>query len=341
MNLLHNIFGGKPRHGILSFFMWIGMLIVLAMIAARMVPAAHASGKLIPEVVSFVPLAILPTLVVVVLAVFWRRRILAALATICFATLVVWHAGYLIPNFNLPRPVVSPTVSTEDNVVRVMTFNTLNGHANAAQVVATVREQGVEALALQEVTKSFIDGLEAAGISSVLPSHVFSKAGKWDNGGINCLYTAATMTDQNTDLLPMDLSSMSAGTITVNGKSIRLVSAHPNSPHKGGQNLWSKGLKTIASLGDYDHSYVIMGDFNSTWNHVLFRQLLGDTFVDAGERAGEGFHMTFPANSAIPPVIEIDHIVYPANDGIKASNLATVSISGSDHLALLATLVVE
>ena len=79
-----------------------------------------------------------------------------------------------------------------------------------------------------------------------------------------------------------------------------------------------------------------MGDFNSTWDHPRFRALLGDRFVDAGEQAGEGYHFTYPGNSKIPPVIEIDHIIH--DKGVTVADLETVTVPGSDHRALLATL---
>lgn len=48
--------------------------------------------------------------------------------------------------------------------------------------------------------------------------------------------------------------------------------------------------------------------------------------------------MTYPANSTIPPLIEIDHIVYSRDAGLYVGDLQTISVAGSDHLALLATL---
>ncbi|KFI83296.1 hypothetical protein BPSY_0392 [Bifidobacterium psychraerophilum] len=79
-----------------------------------------------------------------------------------------------------------------------------------------------------------------------------------------------------------------------------------------------------------------MGDYNSTWDHSIFRSLLGSRFVDSSEQAGEGFHMTYPANSDLPSVIEIDHIVH--DKGVVVGDMKTVEIAGSDHKALLATL---
>ncbi|MBE6479844.1 MAG: endonuclease/exonuclease/phosphatase family protein [Olsenella sp.] len=156
----------------------------------------------------------------------------------------------------------------------------------------------------------------------------------------------------DTNLVPMELSAVSAGTIQVGGRSVRFVSCHPGSPHLGGEGLWEEGLSSLGTLSAYANSYVIMGDFNATINHARFRELLGTTFVDASEQAGEGFHMTWPSASvtagirlpfigSVPALIEIDHIVYSANSGLFVGDLRCVQISGTDHLALIGTLEVS
>ena len=159
------------------------------------------------------------------------------------------------------------------------------------------------------------------------------------NGGHNGIWTLAPMENVSGNLLPIETSSMPAGTVTVGDRVIRVVSVHPNSPVRGAQDLWDRGLSVIGSLAGYDHAYLIMGDFNSTWDHARFRELLGSSFVDAGETAGEGFHMTYPSDG-LPPLIEIDHIVYARNSGIVVSDLETVEVGGTDHRALLGTLEV-
>jgi endonuclease/exonuclease/phosphatase family metal-dependent hydrolase len=95
-------------------------------------------------------------------------------------------------------------------------------------------------------------------------------------------------------------------------------------------------MGTISSLKNYNHTYVLMGDFNSTWDHAGFRSLLGSKFVDSSEQAGEGFHMIYPANSKLPSVIEIDHIVHTSD--VTVGDIQTIEIPGSDHHALMATL---
>lgn len=344
-----------PRHGCLSFFLWILALCIAALCAARLLPLDMSVGPIIPEAVSFVPWLLVPAAVIFVLALLWARHVLVIFMGMFLALLVWWHAGYFVPSGNLSEAaegVGQASAFTGDNVVRVMTLNTLAGNADASEVVACVQKNNVEVLALQEVTWSFLDELAAAGIYDVLPYHVESEAGQWDNGGLNCIFSMHPLERPDPNMLPMELSAVSGASITVGGRELRFVSCHPGSPHLGGEGLWNQGLSTMGTLAGYANCYVIMGDFNATWNHARFRELLGTTFVDASEQAGEGFHMTWPSQTVtaglrlpfvgtVPPLIEIDHIVYTANSGVFVGDLKTVQISGTDHLALIGTLEVS
>lgn len=342
------IFLRPAKHPILSAFLWLIYLGIAAVLAARMLPLAYSTGRLIPELTSIVAWLFVPLLIILVFALVWRRLILAICSICAVILLLFWHIGFFVPSGHLSQTAIqqtstasSATPNTNDNYLRIMTLNTLNGHVNPAALVAALKTQKVEVLALQEVSWRFLDQLKAAGIQNVLPYYVEGYATNSDNGGINCLFFMTKPSNISTNLLPVETSAMSAADITVGTKILRFVSAHPNSPHLGGQGLWSEGLSTIASLAGYDHAYIIMGDFNATWDHAAFRSLLGDTFVDASQQAGEGFHMTYPANSPIPPLIEIDHMVYSKNAGVFIGNLATVELEGTDHFALVGTLEVQ
>lgn len=317
------------------------MLIVGALIAIRCIPAEQASGRMVPELASFVPLMLVPAAICAVLAILWRRRVLAVVSILALALMGWWHAGYFMPGAKVSdagRSAVA-TADASDSAARIMTLNTRNGQASAADIVALVRSQHVEVLCLQELTDDMVAALNQAGISELLPYHVVSDgASSVSNGGRNGIWSLAPMGNISTNLLPIETSSMPAASITVGSTTVRVVSVHPNSPVRGAQGLWESGLSVIGSLSDYDHSYLIMGDFNSTWDHARFRELLGSSFVDAGQTAGEGFHMTYPSDGAIPSLIEIDHIVYSKNSGLVVSDLETATVSGTDHQALLGTL---
>ena len=230
--------------------------------------------------------------------------------------------------------------------MRIMTLNTKNGLADANQIVSIVRDQHVEVLALQEVSTSLVERLTAAGLDGLLPSRAFGAAGENDNGGINVLYTLALMRDVSDSILPVTGSAVPACTITAGSHSVRLVSVHPSSPKTGTRGFWNESLRNLSSLRQYNDEYLIMGDFNSTWDHSRYRKMLGDTLVDASQQAGEGFHMSYPSEPGyamlpVPPMIEIDHIVYSKNSGMSVGTIETVKVEGSDHLALLGTWVIE
>ena len=334
--------GGK--HGCLSVMLWLVMFGVLALMALRCLPAEMANGRLVPEAVSFVPWLFAPILLCLALALAWRRWLLLVVTVAALGMMAWWHAGYLLPRAGVSDAAVA-TVQTaadpDDNVARIMTLNTANGGASAEDVVALVREKNVEILCLQELSDDFLSELAAAGLYDLLPHYVISdEASAISNGGRNGIWTLAPMSNVSGNLLPIDTSSMPAGTVEIGGLAVRVVSVHPNSPVRGAQDLWDEGLSVIGSLSDYDHTYLVMGDFNSTWNHARFRELLGSDFVDAGAEAGEGFHMTYPSGR-LPPVIEIDHIVYARDSGIVVSELESVEVAGSDHCALLGVLEVS
>ncbi|MFT8592322.1 MAG: endonuclease/exonuclease/phosphatase family protein [Bifidobacterium sp.] len=330
----------RARHGFLSLCLWVISAFIMGIMSIRMLPADLANTGFMPLIVSFVPWLAIASLIILLFALLWRRRLLALVSVVCIVFQIVWHIGYLKPTTTISQAaktaVASATINTTDRYARIMTFNTHAGTANVNEIVQTVKDQHVEVLALQEMTQGFIQRLEAAGISSVLPYSVIASTKHGDNGGVNGLWTAEAQSDVNSNLIPTEASSIPAASITLGTTIVRFGSVHPNSPTRGQQSVWSAGLGTISSLKNYDHTYVLMGDFNSTWDHPSFRSLLGSTFVDSSEQAGEGFHMTYPANSKIPPLIEIDHIVHTS--GVKVGDIETVQISKSDHRALVATL---
>ena len=335
----------RARHGCLSLLLWLVMAAVVALMLARTLSADEALVSALPELVSFVPLLFVPIIACLVLALLWHRRLLALVCAACLAVCGYWHLGYFVPTAQVSdeaAAAVAASATTEDSAARIMTLNVSNGEASAAEIVALVAEQNVEVLCLQELTDDFVVELEEAGLSELLPYHVISDgASEISNGGRNGIWTLAAQSNVSTNLLTIQTSSMPAVDISIGGQTLRIVCVHPNSPVKGAEDVWDAGLTVIGTLSDYDHSYVIMGDFNSTWDHARFRELLGTTFVDAGEQSGEGYHFTYPANNVVPPLIEIDHIVYDNSSGVVVSDLQTVEISGTDHLALLGTLEVQ
>lgn len=336
-------------HRYLDGLLWAATFGVMAVMVLRMTPNGLDGKRYIPLIVAFVPWMAVLSAAILLVSLISRRRVLAVISALCLLTQLVWHAGFLYPRVSLSSAartaVTSVTASVDDRYACLMTLNTRNGQADAAQIVQTVREQHVEVLALQELNASMISRLNEAGIRELLPYSVVANTSSSDNGGVNGLWSAAPMSERTGDLIPIEASSIPAASIDFDGTVIRFGSVHPFSPRPSNQGLWERGLGSISQLREDDHTFVLMGDFNATWDHASFRYLLGGRFVDAGENAGEWFHMTYPANKKlfsvipVPAAVEIDHIVH--DRGVVVGDLDAVTIAGSDHKALLGTLEVR
>lgn len=341
--------GVRVRFRCLAALLWAATLGIMLVMALRMSPNGVDGKRYIPLVVAFVPWMAVPSAVILLVALAIRRRALAMVSVVCLAVQLVWHVGFLYPRASLSAAarsaVAQSSVVTDDRYARIMTLNTRNGLADAAAIVRTVREQHVEVLALQELNSALISRLNDAGLRELLPYAVVADASPSDNGGVNGVWSAAPMSEPTKDLIPIEASSIPAASIDFGGTVIRFGSVHPFSPRPSNQGLWDRGLGAISQLQRDDYTFVLMGDFNATWDHASFRCLLGGRFVDSAENAGEWFHMTYPANKRlfgripVPAAVEIDHIVH--DRGVTVGDLDTVVIPGTDHKALLGTLEVR
>ena len=200
-----------------------------------------------------------------------------------------------------------------------------------------MRDQHVEVLALQETTPQFVQRLEQAGIGDYLPYAVSASSG---SGYGNGLWSAQPLQQPADAEFPSSASAMPAGTIRFDNGAlpVRFVSVHTTSPTAQSWDLWRKSLTEMQQLtARTGTQYVLMGDFNATYDHAVFRDLLGSRFQDAARASGHGLVFSWPADKPwLPAFSGIDHIV--TERGVVVGQVSTMRIGGSDHRALLATL---
>ena len=211
------------------------------------------------------------------------------------------------------------------------------GAADPQAIVDAVRDQHVEVLALQETTPQFVQRLEQARIGDYLPYAVSASSG---SGYGNGLWSAQPLQQPADAEFPSSASAMPAGTIRFDNGAlpVRFVSVHTTSPTAQSWDLWRKSLTEMQQLtARTGTQYVLMGDFNATYDHAVFRDLLGSRFQDAARASGHGLVFSWPADKPwLPAFSGIDHIV--TERGVVVGQVSTMRIGGSDHRALLATL---
>jgi endonuclease/exonuclease/phosphatase (EEP) superfamily protein YafD len=234
---------------------------------------------------------------------------------------------------------VGDTVSSDGVHVRVMTANLFLGQADATAVVATATAKA-DVLVVEELTPEEVNRLKAAGLDRNFAFQALDARESANGGGIWSRYpiTASRRIDN------YELAMVSAR-VRIAGVAVdpTVLVAHMPGPWPQPIDDWVRDLEAMrgtlrtASNDAGSGCVMVAGDFNSTFEMRPFRRLLGEGYRDATEQAGAGFKLTYPGNSFVPPFMGIDHVLTARCTAISTE---TVSLPGSDHRGLVATVVV-
>lgn len=219
--------------------------------------------------------------------------------------------------------------------VTVLTVNLHYGSGDPASVVRLARDLDVDVLALEELTAESRLAMEDAGLDELLPHSVAAPDigprgnGVWSRHPLDPV--AVPDGFRRTPVaVEMDLGE----------QTVFVAVVHPPSPFPANTPEWSAELGRLADwLGPLDGPIIVAGDFNATYDHRPFRDLLATGLRDAAEQVGAGFLPTYPAHRRrIPLLITIDHVL--SGGGVVAVDLQRVDVDDTDHAGLLAVLAV-
>ena len=120
-----------------------------------------------------------------------------------------------------------------------------------------------------------------------------------------------------------------------------VVAAHMSAPWPEPIHSWRADLAqlrdTLLAIGASGAAVMFAADLNATPDHLEFRRLLRSGYRDAAEQAGAGMTRTFPgASRRLPALFALDHIL---TRKCTARTVTTVAVAGSDHRALVASIV--
>lgn len=99
---------------------------------------------------------------------------------------------------------------------------------------------------------------------------------------------------------------MPGGTVSFNGGAtqVRFVSVHTTSPTNDYWQQWKRSLDELAKLRfDTSRRYVFMGDFNATYDHTPFRNILGNRFSDASRPGRRGIEILMACECRLRAVV--------------------------------------
>ncbi|MCU1530786.1 MAG: Metal-dependent hydrolase, endonuclease/exonuclease/phosphatase family [Arthrobacter sp.] len=230
--------------------------------------------------------------------------------------------------------------------LKIMSLNARLGQADPAAIVRLVRENAIGLLALQELSPDLEQRLDAEGLDALLPhrfSHPLNGAG---GGGVYAARPLVPLDSvQGTAFhMPTLQLSLDAGGQPV---PLAVTNVHAQAPVEGQAARWRSDLAAVGGLAARPGNLLLLGDFNATFDHAEFRELLAGGpdgaagsggLVDVGVAARARLTPTWPKDGQLLPGVVIDHIV--TSPLLRSSGYSVQAVAGTDHAAVLATISV-
>jgi endonuclease/exonuclease/phosphatase (EEP) superfamily protein YafD len=283
------------------------------------------SGGPMTSAMFFTPLTAVAALLVAGVAVAlrnWAAATIAAVAAACLAAVV------------LPRAVGGETEPVAGGeTVTVLSANVYLGKADATALIALVDRYRPDVLSVQELTPSFARRLDRAGLERRLPHSALEARPKGHGGGLYARHPLTPLPHRRLLFrMPRALLDLPSG------RRLRLVAVHPQPPNMS-VDRWREALQSLPEP-DSDPPWVLVGDFNATFDHAEFRDLVARGYRDAGDATGSGLEPTWPGHDELPwGLITIDHVL--ADRRLGVADYGVDDLRGSDHRAVHARLVVR
>jgi len=254
------------------------------------------------------------------------RRWAVAVVALAFTACLV--AAVLPRTFTAPRPYGSgPTV-------RVLSLDLAQGRANAADVVSLIRDQHVDVVAFQELTPSSAAALNAAGLSTEMPSQLFAPGDGPTGSGIASRYPLQEVVLDP----PTTFPQVTARVSLPQQRAVEVESVHIRPPTDDNTtDTWKRELDALPDPVDGAPPMILAGDFNATVDHAGLRSTLVSGYVDAASEAGQGLTATWPTGGTLPPLLPIDHLL--VDNRCPVDSFAAFAVPGSDHKAVLTQFV--
>jgi endonuclease/exonuclease/phosphatase (EEP) superfamily protein YafD len=315
-----------PRLAIPTVLVWLLVVPVAVWAVAR--TAGLERGSFLVQVTAFTPYVAAMSAIPLAVALLARDRWAAVVAGVACVALV---AGIV------PRAFGNPSSGTGDAArLIVMSVNLRLGQADAASIVDIVRRRDVDVLTVQEYSPAAQEALSAAGLTALLP---YGQHTPVSGAAGSAVYSRQPVTD----------AAVTQGywfyqaRVVVNpgGTAVTVESVHPPPPVSQAGPGWAQALRD-QTPADQPGLRVLAGDFNATLDHAELRRLLSTGYRDAASAVGAGLVPTWPyygPRTAVTPKVTIDHVL--VNGGIRVGDFVAVTVPGTDHRAIIATLYIR
>ncbi len=259
-----------------------------------------------------------------------RRPVLSAVAGAVAASHLAWTA----PELRRRRPL--PTGVEALPRLRVATANVRFPSRDSSPLGHELAAAAADVLLLQELSSEHLAMIKATGAFDDFPwSYVDPRRGSFGAG----IWSRHPLTDGET-WEPGGLPMVRA-TVEVAGHPVRIFNIHCKAPmRRRWIPIWKEQLAELrAAVASSPVPAVVAGDFNSTYGHAPFRDLLAVGLRDVHVDAGRGLATTWPRGGRVlPPMFRLDHVL--VTDGLETLSVREGVGRTSDHRPVVADLAV-
>jgi hypothetical protein len=243
------------------------------------------------------------------------------------AALLPWS---LVFGYAIAGP--GPTAVGRNTTLRVMSVDGAQGRASAAGIVQVAQIYSADIVVVTGLTSDLAHQLTVAGLSKLasaqwvmVPHNGMNGTGVWSGPKIDDLKPITELSRPGVD------GAIESGTDRI-GISVVQVDGDPLRPSR----TWHSDLTRLAARRPTTQRGFIVGDLNSTPWQPAFRKLTASGWRDAADVLGQGLRPTWPSWSPVP-LAPLDHVL--VRGGIGVASADTTTIAGTDHRALIVTLV--
>lgn len=259
-----------------------------------------------------------------------RRRGLTAVAGAVSAAHVLWTAP------ELRRRRLAPAALEGAARLRLVTANVRCHSHDSTPLGEELARLDADILLLQELTTDRLADIKATGVFDRFAySYVDARPGSFGGG----IWSRFPLDDGET----WDPGSppMTRATIDIEGTKVRVFNVHAKAPmRRRWIGVWKQHLTALR--GEFEAAFaagpvILAGDFNSTWGHEPFRQLLAAGLRDSHVDVGRGLATTWPRGvPLVPSLFRIDHVLL--SEGLEAVAVRQGRGLSSDHRPVIADL---
>ena len=305
-----------------------GLFGAASLLLLRQVTVVHTWHEYLIAASTFIPMLWVPLLVaalglVLVLRSWWR--LFGVALVLALVTVTAW------PMLPAPARDAGPEMIPEGSLT-VLSSNIEYGSADVDEI-ARLAEQGVDAVALQEVTPEFEEALESSGLLETFPHRV----GTARDGAAGTMLLSRTPIEL-TDSTESTVFDNLLATTEIDGTLWRLAVIHTAPPQMGAE-AWTADAAAVGEMvAPYaQENLLLVGDFNAIEQHHTMRELTADgslrSLADPGRGRGEGlWEPTWPVGGSLPLFARIDHAL--VGSGVEGPVPRYLTIPGTDHRAL-------